>query len=91
MDEYDTESPDIIKAKDQEYLVNPFIQVDEFNEKFKATIPHDKGYNTLGGFLYYVTGHIPELYERIDYAGFTFIITSKQRNTIKQVKVIKNK
>jgi len=91
MDEYDTESPDIIKAKDQEYLVNPFIPVNEFNEKFKASIPQDKGYNTLGGFLYHVTGHIPALYERIDYSGFTFIITSKQRNTIKQVKVIKNK
>ena len=91
MDEYDTESPDIIKAKDQEYLVNPFIPVDEFNEKFKASIPQDKGYNTLGGFLYYVTGHIPALYERIDYSGFTFIISSKQRNTIKQVKVIKSK
>ena len=62
----------------------------EFNKKFKANIPADKGYNTLGGFLYYVTGHIPELYERIDYAGFTFIIAAKQRNTIKQVKVIKN-
>ncbi len=91
LDEYDTESPDIIKAKDQEYLVNPFIPVDEFNEKFKASIPQDKGYNTLGGFLYYVTGHIPALYERIDYSGFTFIISSKQRNTIKQVKVIKSK
>jgi len=90
MDEYDNETPDVIKGKNQEYMVNPFIPVEEFNKKFKANIPADKGYNTLGGFLYYVTGHIPELYERIDYAGFTFIIAAKQRNTIKQVKVIKN-
>lgn len=90
MDEYDNESPDIIKGKNQEYIVNPVITVAEFNEKFKTTIPQDKGYNTLGGFLYYVTGHIPELYERIDYSGLTFIIAAKQRNTIKQVKVIKN-
>ncbi|HRE10459.1 MAG TPA: hemolysin family protein [Ignavibacteria bacterium] len=90
MDEYDNESPDIIKGKNQEYLVNPVIPVTEFNEKFKASIPLDKGYNTLGGFLYYVTGHIPELYERIDHGGLTFIVAAKQRNTIKQVKVIKN-
>lgn len=89
MDEYDTESPDIIKGRNQEYIVNPVITVEEFNKKFQASIPQDKGYNTLGGFLYYVTGHIPELYERIDYSGFTFIIAAKQRNTIKQVKVIK--
>lgn len=89
MDEYDIESPDIIKGKNQEYLVNPFIPVKEFNEKFNANIPIDTRYNTLGGFLFNVTGHIPELYERIDFSGFTFIITNKQRNTIKQVKVIK--
>ena len=90
MDEYDIESPDIIKGKNQEYIVNPFIPVEEFNRKFNASLPLDKGYNTLGGFLYNVTGHIPSLYERIDYSGFTFIIAAKQRNTIKQVKVIKN-
>lgn len=90
MDEYDVESPDIIKGKNQEYLVNPFIPVKEFNRKFSAKIPESENYNTLGGFLYNVTGHIPELYERIDYSGFTFVITSKQRNTIKKVKVIKN-
>lgn len=90
MDEYDVETPDIVKGKNQEYIVNPAIPVKEFNEKFSAKIPVDGHYNTLGGFLYYVTGHIPELYERIDHAGLTFIIASKQRNTIKQVKVIKN-
>lgn len=90
MDEYDVESPDIIKGKNQEYLVNPFIPVKEFNRKFSAKIPESENYNTLGGFLYNVTGHIPELYERIDYSGFTFVIASKQRNTIKKVKVIKN-
>lgn len=91
MDEYDNESPDIIKGKNQDYLVNPFITVVEFNKNFNASIPIDDHYNTLGGFLYYVTGHLPALYERIDYSGFTFIITNKQRNTIKQVKVINNK
>jgi len=90
MDEYDIESPDIIKGKNQEYVVNPAIAVKEFNEKFKAEIPITDKYNTLGGFLFYVTGHIPEQYERIDYSGFTFIIINKQRNTIKQVKVIRN-
>lgn len=91
MDEYDVETPDIVKGKNQEYLVNPFIPVKEFNEKFSGNIPESENYNTIGGFLYNATGHIPELYERIDYSGFTFIIASKQRNTIKQVKVIKNK
>jgi len=89
MDEYDVETPEVIKGKSQEYLVNPVILISDFNKKFKTTIPDVDEYNTLGGFLFKVTGHIPELFERIDYGGYTFVITSKQRNTIKQVKVIK--
>jgi CBS domain containing-hemolysin-like protein len=89
MDEYDVETPEVIKGRSQEYLVNPVILISDFNKKFKTNIPDVDEYNTLGGFLFKVTGHIPELYERIDYGGYTFVITSKQRNTIKQVKVIK--
>jgi CBS domain containing-hemolysin-like protein len=89
-DEFDVESNDIIKGKNEEYLVNPFIPVKEFNINFEANIPLSESYNTLGGFLSYVTGHIPDIYERIDYSGFTFIISSKHRNAIKQVKVFRN-
>lgn len=89
MDEYDVETPEVIKGKSQEYLVNPVILISDFNKKFKTNIPDVEEYNTLGGFLFKVTGHIPELYERIDYGGYTFVISAKQRNTIKQVKVIK--
>lgn len=89
MDEYDVETPEIIKGKAQEYLVNPVILISDFNKKFQTNIPEIEEYNTLGGFLFKVTGHIPELYERIDYGGYSFIVTVKQRNTIKQVKVIK--
>lgn len=36
MDEYDNETPDVIKGKNQEYMVNPFIPVEEFNKKFQS-------------------------------------------------------
>lgn len=90
MDEYDEETPEVIKGKNQEYLVNPIITIRDFNAKFSAKIPEESGYNTLGGFLCQVTGHIPALYERIDYSGFTFIISNRQRNTIKQVKITRS-
>jgi CBS domain containing-hemolysin-like protein len=90
MDEYDVETPEIIKGKNQEYLVNPIVGIKDFNAKFGSDIPEDPYYNTLGGFLCKVTGHIPSLYERIDFSGLTFIITNRQRNMIKQVKVIKS-
>lgn len=88
-DEYDLDYQEIVKGKEGDYFVDPIISIGDFNKNFKCDIPPDQYYNTLGGFLCKVTGHIPDLYERIDYAGFTFIITKKQRNAMKQIKVIR--
>lgn len=87
-DEYDTETRDIAKDKLGIYLVNPEIQIEEFNKKFKSDIPENPDeYLTLSGFLQMVTGHVPEIYERIDYKDLIFTIMKKSGNTLLQVKI----
>ncbi len=91
-DEYDLEtSTNIQKDKKGIYLVNPSLSIDDFNTRFKTDIPenHDE-YQTLSGFLQSVTGHIPEIFERIDYKGIIFIVTQKVGNKLMQVKIQKN-
>lgn len=88
-DEYDVEAQEVVAEKSGVYLVNPIISVDDFNRKFNANIPEDTDYQTLNGFLQKVTGHIPEVYERIDYKGMSFVITKKTGNRILQVRVQK--
>jgi CBS domain containing-hemolysin-like protein len=88
-DEYDVDAQDVVREKSGIYLVNPIISIDDFNARFNASIPEDTDYQSLGGFLQKVTGHIPEVYERIDYKGMSFIITKKIGNRILQVKVQK--
>jgi CBS domain containing-hemolysin-like protein len=88
-DEYDIDSQEVIPEKSGMYLVNPMIQIEDFNKKFNSAIPEDPDYQTLNGFLQKVTGHIPEVYERIDYKGMSFIITKKSGNAILQVRVQK--
>lgn len=88
-DEYDIDSQQVTPEKSGIYLVNPMIQIEEFNKKFNSDIPEDTDYQTLNGFLQKVTGHIPEVYERIDYKGISFIITKKTGNAILQVRVQK--
>ena len=57
------------------------ISIDDFNIKFNSDIPIDiDEYQTLSGFLQKVTGHIPEIYERIDYKGLVFTILKKIGN-----------
>ncbi|MBZ0202763.1 MAG: HlyC/CorC family transporter, partial [Ignavibacteria bacterium] len=63
--------------------------IEDFNKRFKSAIPEDTDYQTLNGFLQKVTGHIPEVYERIDYKGLSFVVTKKAGNRIMQVRVQK--
>lgn len=88
-DEYDVDTQEVIPEKGGMYLVNPIISIEDFNKRFNFNIPEDPDYQTLNGFLQKVTGHIPDIYERIDYKGISFIITKKSGNKILQVRVQK--
>jgi len=70
-------------------LIDPIISIEDFNKNFEVNIPKDPYYNTIGGFLCKVTGHIPDEYERIDFENQTFIVTKKTGNAMKQIKVMK--
>ncbi|MCE1165898.1 MAG: hemolysin family protein [Bacteroidetes bacterium] len=87
-DEYDVETRTVQKEKLGIFLVNPQIGIDEFNKNFNADLPVDNDdYHTLSGFLQTVTGHIPDIYERIDYKGLIFTVTKKSGNRLLQIKV----
>lgn len=91
-DEYDTESENIKGEKKGIYLVNPNIPVEDFNKRFSADIPVDSDeYQTLSGFLQTVTGHVPDIYERIDYKGIIMTVMKKSGNRLLQIKVQKLK
>jgi len=87
-DEYDIDTRNIQKDKLGIFLVNPIISIEEFNEKFNCDIPVDNDdYHTISGFLQKVTGHVPEIYERINYKGFIFTVMKKTGNRLLQIKV----
>lgn len=90
-DEYDTEVDKIRRDKKGLYLVNPDITIEEFNKRFSSDIPVDSDeYQTLSGFLQTVTGHVPEVYERIDYKGMVFTVAKKTGNRLLQIKIQRN-
>lgn len=87
-DEYDIETEKVTIDKKGIFLVNPDIEIDVFNQRFNTDIPVDtEEYNTLSGFLQTVTGHVPEIFERIDYKGFIFTVMKKTGNKLLQVKI----
>lgn len=87
-DEYDIEAEKVTIDKKGIFLVNPDIEIDVFNQRFNTDIPDDtEEYNTLSGFLQTVTGHVPEVFERIDYKGLIFTVMKKTGNKLLQVKI----
>ncbi|MCX6161046.1 MAG: hemolysin family protein [Ignavibacteriae bacterium] len=87
-DEYDIETRNVQKDKLGIFLVDPVISIEEFNGKFNSDIPVDNDdYHTLSGFLQMVTGHVPDIYERIDYKDIVFTVTKKSGNKLLQVKM----
>lgn len=87
-DEYDVDAEKVKRDKRGIYLVNPDIEIEEFNKRFKTDIPvNPDEYHTLSGFLQTVTGHVPDIFERIDYKGLIFIVMKKTGNKLLQVKI----
>ncbi len=86
-DEYDEEIKEIETSTDGLVIVNARINITEFNEKFHSEIPEESDYDTIGGFLNKITGHIPELNEIINYKGLQFFILKKGQRRIRQVTV----
>ncbi|MEO8666416.1 MAG: hemolysin family protein [Ignavibacteria bacterium] len=95
-DEYDTDTDkfDVSTGNDRKgiYLINPDIAIDDFNNRFNTDIPVDTDeYQTLSGFLQTVTGHIPDIFERIDYKNLVITVMKKSGNKLLQVKIQKLK
>ena len=87
-DEYDEELKDIEQSADGSYLVNGRLAIGEFNEPVlesrSRTMPATR---PSSGFLYKITGRIPDLNEEIPYGQMVFTIVRKSQRRIRMVKV----
>jgi CBS domain containing-hemolysin-like protein len=86
-DEYDEVLKDVEQSADGSALVNARISIHDFNQKFGVEIPEDPEYETLNGFLYKITGRIPELQEEIQHGNLHFTVVKKSQRRVRQVKV----
>jgi len=85
-DEYDIEEEMIVRLKNDQYLINGRMEIDEINEQLNLNLP--KGhYETLGGFLLEMFGYIPSPGEKIQYQNLTFTVLRASDRVIKEVKV----
>lgn len=87
-DEYDNETPIVVKTGDNVYQVTASAQIDDINEMLPHPIEKDGQYETLSGLLNSKFGKIPDISEKIETDGYEITIMSKENNFIQTVSIM---
>lgn len=89
-DEFDEEVRAFEKQADDSFLVDAMLPVEEFSRAFDFKFPEGE-FETLAGFLSHRAGAIPEVGDRTQENGWTFIVHSKEGPKLERIRVLKPK
>ncbi len=71
-DEYDVDRPRVEHLGDGQVQVDGSLSIDEVNELIGDELPQGD-WDTVGGFLYHLLGHVPEEGEAADFDGHRLV------------------
>jgi putative hemolysin len=78
------------KQADGSFLVDAALEVDRFTQAFGFPLP-EGDFDTLGGFLSSLAGHLPDVGERFTFNGWAFTVHAKDGARIERVRMVKLK
>jgi CBS domain containing-hemolysin-like protein len=87
VDEFDTEDPPVVRLGNGEVSVSSRLAVDELNDLLGVQLPTE-GWDTVGGLLLDVLGHVPAEGERVRVGGLVLVAERVQGNRFSRVKVL---
>ncbi|PTQ50990.1 MAG: Magnesium and cobalt efflux protein CorC [Brockia lithotrophica] len=85
-DEFDQERPEIEPLGEGRYSLDARLLVDEFNERFGASLPNED-YDTIGGFVYAHLEAVPNVGQTVVHGGFLFRVSEIEGERIVRVEV----
>ncbi len=88
VDEYDVEEPPVEPLPDGGVRVSARMPIDELNDLLGAEFP-EGDYDTVGGLVYFLLGHVPAEGETVDYDGHRLHAERVQGRRIGRVRVSK--
>ncbi|HEX8822662.1 MAG TPA: hemolysin family protein [Archangium sp.] len=89
-DEFEVEEKQVEKQADGSFLVDAGLEVDRFTQAFGFPLP-EGDFDTLGGFLSSLAGHLPDVGERFTFNGWAFTVHAKDGARIERVRMLKLK
>ncbi len=85
-DEYDDEEKEIEEVREHEYIVEGGAKISDVNEMLETDI-ESEDYESIGGFVVGVLGHIPKPGEEVSTEGLKFIIEEVEKNRIVKLRI----
>jgi len=90
-DEYDKEEKEIIKVDEDKYVVLGKVSIDELNELLGKDFTNENDdYDTVGGFIFYHAGKIPEKGYHFDYEDLNFKVVDVENKRVNKVIIEKH-
>jgi putative hemolysin len=87
-DEYDRETPDVVKIGENEYIVAGYITTNDIERLYSVELsPLD--IRSIGGFVIEQLGHIPSVGERLLLNGLEFTTERVFDNAVESVRIKK--
>ncbi len=87
VDEYDVEEPPIQPLDNGGFSVSARLAVDELNELVDAQLPTGE-WDTVGGLLFNVLGHVPVEGESVDVDGLRLVAERVEGNRIGRIRIV---
>lgn len=89
-DEYDQEEEEIIRVDENKYVVLGKVSIDEINELLDKNFANENDdYDTVGGFIFYHAGMIPDKGYEFDYEGYKFKVVEVENKRVNKI-IIEN-
>jgi putative hemolysin len=89
-DEFEVEEKQVEKQPDGSFLVDAGLEVDQFTQLFGSSLP-EGDFDTLGGFLSSMAGHLPDVGERFTHGGWSFTVHAKEGARIDRIRLARLK
>lgn len=90
-DEHDQAEDEFIQEDSERngrpsYSVRALTRIEDFNDYFQCELD-DEVYDTVGGLVMHELGRLPRRGERLNFAGFDFVVTKADRRRIDTLRV----
>lgn len=85
-DEYDVEQPRIVRSEDGSAEVDARLHIDDVNESLDLDL-ESEDFDTIGGFVFGLFGHMPLKDETIDYDHVTFTVTEADGRRVYRLRI----